>query len=285
MAGSHGDEYEGQIVLSRLIKSIEAGQISGRLIVLPVANLPAAMNGTRLSPLDSGNLNRCFSSTPADTPTRQIAQYISDELLPMSNVMFDFHSGGASLEYVPCTYADLPEDAHKAATVEAALKYINCPVTWIQRGTPKGHVAGAAAANRNVMYISGEFGGGGTMSLGSITTCERALYRFLAHMKLLALDPKWQGSALSRVYEARQHHFIYAPHDGVFEPGCELGEEVFAETLIGTIWNPETPDSPPTRILAPTAGLWACARKISRVRSGDCLGHLLHEIQLADSAP
>ena len=281
IAGSHGDEYEGQIVLTRLIESIEPERISGRLIVLPAANLPAALNGTRLSPLDSGNLNRCFSPAAAHTPTRQIAQYISEALLPISSVMFDFHSGGASLEYVPCVYADLPDDAQRAATVEAALEYINCPVTWVQRGTPEGHVAAAAAASRNVMYISGEFGGGGRISRNSMTTCERALYRFLAHMNLLALDPQWQAQSPTRVFEAHQRHYIYAQQDGVFEPACALGDDLSADALIGTIWTPETPNRQPTPVVAPSAGFWACARTIGRIRSGDCLGHLLQETQLA----
>lgn len=278
MAGAHGDEYEGQVVLSRLIRTLEAARISGRVIVLPAANLPAAVNGTRLSPLDAGNLNRCFYAASMNTPTPQIAQYISDVLMPMSNAMFDFHSGGASMEYVPCVYADMPEDSEKAAQVGAALQYINCPVTWIQSGTPKGHVAGAAAAKNGVTYISGEFGGGGHLSPEALMTCERALYRFLAHMKLLPLDPKWASICDIRIFEALQQHYIYAPQDGVFEPACRLGENIAAGELIGTIGNPETPGRQPWNVLSPTGGLWACVRSIGRVRPGDCLGHLLQEL-------
>ena len=49
MAGNHGDEYEGQIALCRLIRDLQPGEINGRIIVLPAANLPAAMAGTRVS--------------------------------------------------------------------------------------------------------------------------------------------------------------------------------------------------------------------------------------------
>src|SRR5438093_1746199 len=58
MAGNHGDEYEGQVTLARLIYDLEASDIQGRVIVMPAANLPAAMAGARVSPFDSGNLNR-----------------------------------------------------------------------------------------------------------------------------------------------------------------------------------------------------------------------------------
>ena len=42
-AGNHGDEYEGQIILSHLIRELDPGRIQGCLIVLPAMNLPAAL--------------------------------------------------------------------------------------------------------------------------------------------------------------------------------------------------------------------------------------------------
>ena len=45
MAGNHGDEYEGQIALVKLIRWLEPDHIKGRVIILPAANLPAAMAG------------------------------------------------------------------------------------------------------------------------------------------------------------------------------------------------------------------------------------------------
>jgi uncharacterized protein len=67
MAGNHGDEYEGQVALGKLIRSLEAEKVHGRIIILPSANFPAAMAGMRTSPLDEGNLNR--SSRP-ERPNR-----------------------------------------------------------------------------------------------------------------------------------------------------------------------------------------------------------------------
>src|SRR5215469_9401854 len=58
MGGNHGDEYEGQIALARLIRTLDTARLSGRLILLPMANAPAARAGLRVSPYDGGNLNR-----------------------------------------------------------------------------------------------------------------------------------------------------------------------------------------------------------------------------------
>ena len=101
MAGNHGDEYEGQVALGKLIRSLEPADMRGRIIILPSANFPAAMAGMRTSPLDEGNLNRSFPGDPYGGPTEQIADYIESVLLPQCDFVFDFHSGGSSLTYVP----------------------------------------------------------------------------------------------------------------------------------------------------------------------------------------
>ena len=97
MAGNHGDEYEGQVALGRLIRDLDPAEVRGRVIILPSANFPAAMAGTRTSPLDQGNLNRSFPGDPAGGPTAQIAYYIEHELLPRCDFVLDIHSGGSSL--------------------------------------------------------------------------------------------------------------------------------------------------------------------------------------------
>ena len=40
MSGNHGDEYEGQIALCKLVRELAPDDIRGRIIILPAANLP-----------------------------------------------------------------------------------------------------------------------------------------------------------------------------------------------------------------------------------------------------
>src|SRR3954451_24425393 len=109
MAGNHGDEYEGQVALGRLIRELEPAEVRGHIIILPSANFPAAMAGTRTSPLDAGNLNRSFPGDPTGGPTAQIAYYIESELLPRCDFVLDIHSGGSSLTYLPSTLGRRPD--------------------------------------------------------------------------------------------------------------------------------------------------------------------------------
>ena len=76
MAGNHGNEYEGQIAISQLARELEAADIRGRLILLPMVNAPAAQAGLRTSPIDDGNLNRLFPGNASGGPTEMIADYL-----------------------------------------------------------------------------------------------------------------------------------------------------------------------------------------------------------------
>ena len=82
MAGNHGDEWEGQIGLGNLIRSLQPTDIKGRLVILPSVNFPAAMAGLRTSPIDQGNLNRAFPGDPHGAVTAQLAYWIEHMLLP-----------------------------------------------------------------------------------------------------------------------------------------------------------------------------------------------------------
>jgi predicted deacylase len=64
IAGNHGDEYEGEVALAELARTLDPADLTGHLIIMPTLNQPAAVGARRTSPIDGGNLNRSF---PGDT--------------------------------------------------------------------------------------------------------------------------------------------------------------------------------------------------------------------------
>ena len=67
--GNHGDEYEGQVTLMNLARNLDPTEIQGRIILIPMLNKPAALAGTRLSPIDGKNMNRAFPGDKDDDIT------------------------------------------------------------------------------------------------------------------------------------------------------------------------------------------------------------------------
>jgi predicted deacylase len=79
IGGTHGDEYEGPVGLKNLIRELDPRRlVRGRLIVIPVLNVPAFRAGRRESPLDGGNMNRAFPGNPHGTITSRIARWVTD---------------------------------------------------------------------------------------------------------------------------------------------------------------------------------------------------------------
>ena len=108
---NHGDEYEGPTALAKLAGALSAGEISGRVIIVPFMNYPAFLAGRRTSPIDAGNMNRVFPGRPDGSVTEKIADYFQRVLLPMSDYVLDLHSGGKTLAFVPFAAAHVLPDA------------------------------------------------------------------------------------------------------------------------------------------------------------------------------
>jgi predicted deacylase len=186
MAGNHGDEYEGQIVAGNLVRELQPEHIRGRVIILPAANLPAAMDGARVSPIDQGNLNRAFPGDPHGTPTFAIAHYVDSVLYPMADFHHDLHSGGSSLRYVPFCSMRISGDAALDARSLAALKAFDAPLSMVWAYNPENRLAGAAAARRGLVSLGGEFGGGGDVNRASLAMLERGVRNFLRFSGVMA---------------------------------------------------------------------------------------------------
>ena len=107
LAGNHGDEYPGQIAVMRLLRELTPEHVSGRLILIPTLTMPAAKAGTRLSPLDGKNFNRCFPGSPVGTPSEVVAHYLSSVLFPLADIVIDMHTGGRSVDFEPCAHMHL----------------------------------------------------------------------------------------------------------------------------------------------------------------------------------
>lgn len=271
MAGNHGDEYEGQVILSEMIRTFPLEEVTGQLIFLPMSNFPAAEAGLRTSPLDQGNLNRSFPGNPAGTPTQQIAHYIENTLLERADYLFDLHSGGSSLLYKPTLLISLYGDDPHLAEKQAVEKAFGLPLTLYFERDEIGGFSSAAAFRKGVCSILTELAGGGAVTKGLAREAGDGLKRSLKSIGAISSAPE---AAPGRSRAFLEEGSIFATEPGVFEPLADPGEDVKPGQPAALIHQTETPGRPPVELFFEADGVILAKRVPARVVRGDCLFHI-----------
>ena len=277
ISGTHGDEYEGQVALCNLARTLKPEAIQGRVILLPAANLPAAVAGRRTSPIDEGNLNRLFPGDPNGSVTEQIAYYIEHELVARADMVVDLHSGGSSLMYVPAALMQQDDqDPARQAKLKAALKAFGAPVAYVGHASPgQGAVrtTSGAATRQGKLALGTELGGTGTVTPAAVRIAERGLRNILGHMGLTGGEGA-EPHPTRLLDVAGPDYFVYSPGPGLYEPLVELGDMVVAGQPAARIHQPETPWAPAAEVAFARDGFVLCKRIPGRTVRGDCLFHL-----------
>ena len=277
MSGNHGDEYEGQVANTKLIRRLEARDLKGRVIVLPAANFPAAMNGTRTSPIDQGNLNRTFPGDRDGTPTWMISHFIETVLFPLADVVLDIHSGGSSLHYLPSVLGKVGPDKKRSAKHLELMEVFGAPYACALGGGGMGEdrTSTASAERAGAFAIGTELGGSGMVGVESTRIAEEGIQRILEHMGIVKETRLSRERPKTRMMEvAGPSYYVYAPEPGLFEPLVDLGAMVKKGQKAGQVQFVDNPMREPVPAYFAHDGLVICKRVPGRVERGDCVFHL-----------
>lgn len=277
MAGVHGDEFEGQIAICKLVQKLRPEKIRGRLIFLPMANYPAAISSLRTSPLDNGNLNRSFPGDSQGEPTKAIAHIIETELMHRVDVSIDLHSGGSSLDHLAAAFVDRGSDPESEAKAIELLEVFGLPYGVLYRRDGFSSYSCGAAMRQGVLSILTELGGAGTVSLPIQRLVDRGLLRLFAHFGVVdAQQDHTDPATMVQIVEETDatDMMYYATAEGVMEPLVELGDRVKTGDPAAFIHTPETPWLPSHRIDFKADGIVLARRFPARVCRGDCMFQL-----------
>lgn len=280
-AGSHGDEYEGQVIVHRLMQALDPAQLQGRLILMPALNAPAVAVRERVSPLDAGNMNRSFPGNPANGPTGAIAAFVTEHLIARADLVLDFHSGGTAAHYVDCGFLCRgPDKTMNAANLEIARVFgarftMVCPID----GT--GGDFDTAAYLRGTRFLSCELGGMGRFSPKSFNTGWAATLRVLSHLGLME---EAEVSACETCFidiGAASCHITAACH-GLAQITVRPGDTVEPGDPVAKLFDTHNFGRAPTILTAPQAGVVAIVRRNPMVVPGDHLCQIAPQIAPTD---
>lgn len=275
MAGNHGDEYEGEICLTRLLRRLDPAAMRGELTILPFANHPAVMAARRRSPLDEGNLNRAFPGDPAGTPTFRLAHFLEHELFPRHDVIFDIHAGGTTMAHLPCALMERQGSPAVFGRTLELLEGLGMPHAFIAENGASAPTSMAAAARAGAIGISGEFGGGATVTPQSIALTARSIDNLLVALGMTdapVLGPHAPVAGPTRLLALQSHtQAVFATRRGWFEPAVAPGAEVRRGDVAGWYHDFERPEQPEEVLVFPADGIVISQRLHTDCQSGDCL--------------
>jgi uncharacterized protein len=256
-ASIHGDELAPVEALRRLLETIDPAEMSGRLLVVPVVNPLAFQAQTRHTPQDMQNLNRVFPGDPDGWLTEQLAAALVREVIPELDVLLDLHAGGA-LPTVDYAYID--NDEALSASLGTKVLY---------RGPGYPGTLSAIAVERGIRCVVTELGGGLVRDEHYIDLTVSGLSNALRHVGVLPGEPTTRPDQI-----VIDHLTIIRPHHGgLLVPSVladQLGEVVPGDTLLGTVYNPQTFEQLETFHAPFDQTLMILTRgAVTRVESGD----------------
>jgi N-alpha-acetyl-L-2,4-diaminobutyrate deacetylase len=269
--GNHGDEYEGPIVISEMINSLEPGEIQGCVILMPAVNVHAVTAGHRTSPVDGLNFNRTFPGDPRGSITQQISAFITDHIFPRADAFVDLHSGGSSLVLLPSAIVEPTQDAVLRSRNIAAVQAFDAPLTVVIGNLGDPRTATATACRAGLVTVGTELGGGGTVSIDALAICRRGVRNVLAHLGVLPTDKAPQRRDDGHLLELPgTDAYVFATADGIFEPFHANGRTVSSGEPAGRIHFPWGPTRPPETLSYRADGILYGRRQAARVRPGNC---------------
>ncbi|MCB2137665.1 MAG: N(2)-acetyl-L-2,4-diaminobutanoate deacetylase DoeB [Rhodobacteraceae bacterium] len=266
---NHGDEYEGPVALMELAATLDPAEVTGRVIIVPALNYPAFRAGTRTSPIDKGNMNRSFPGAPDGTVTQKIADYFQRTLVPMADIVLDFHSGGKTLDFLPFAAVHVLEDKAQEAASVAAMQAFNAPWSMMMLEIDAVGMFDTAVEEQGKVFVTTELGGGGTATARTIGIAKKGVRNLLIHASILKGALETGPTTMLDMPDG--DCFTFAETDGLIEPLVDLGDSVRKDQVVARIWPADRTGRQPVECVAGRDGLLTARHFPGLVKAGDCL--------------
>ncbi|HZW58036.1 MAG TPA: succinylglutamate desuccinylase/aspartoacylase family protein [Nitrososphaerales archaeon] len=239
-SGLHGCEYDSIEAAIRITNSFTPERIAGRLIVLPIINLPSfQQKAAFVNPLDNVNMNRIFPGDPKGTISRRIASKIFSELVLQSNYLIDLHGGDLtesiqSHVMVKLTGNDAIDSMSRKMAGAFEIPYLwELEVSGIPDypGYPKGTVTYEAPI-RGIPAVTAEAGERGKLEERSV----KVLYDGIVNvMRLLGMIPGEVTLPTPKKTVLRHGAVVSPSTGGFFYPSVSCGDRVEVGSKLGEV--------------------------------------------------
>ncbi len=233
LAGVHGCEYASMAAVRRWARGLEDRDLRGRVVAVPVLNLPAfRARSPFVVPDDGKNLNRCFPGDPAGTLADRLAHATFTRLISGSDALVDVHAGDMVEALEPFALYDAGPAEVRARELATAYGLGYVVRSEPGPGRAVGGSTSAAAADAGIPAIIAEAGGCGLVERAAVEAHMRGLDRILAALGMA--DPAAASPERGPAH-LRRFLWLRCQDEGWWEPAVAPGDAVTEGQLLAGV--------------------------------------------------
>lgn len=273
---NHGNEYEGPVVLKKLLREIRAEDVRGRIILVPVLNPSAFHAGTRESADDGVNLNRAFVEGAGTTSalagiTHRIAAFVRQYIWPRVHVVIDLHSGGDVARFALCASFHPLENPDQSRVIEETARWFGTPLIIIYQNQTKGLLP-SEAERLGKITVGTELGWGKAVNPTGVRYGRHGVLAAAIHHGQMRGEIRpighHQDGTQRKVAMVDRECFVVAPFSGHYESLMECGSAVRRGDVVGLLHDFDYIDNEPWLCRAGVDGIIIAQAWVSPVPRG-----------------
>lgn len=231
----HGDELNGIEIIRRTMYDLEPDKLSGRVIGIPIVNLPGFQQGSRYLP-DRRDLNRHFPGSTDGSLADRIAQSLFQSVIRHCDMLVDIHTGSLKRTNLPQLRADMN----------------NPEVAEFTRGFDRMAVVHSSGSAGMLRYAAIEAGiRAVTMEAGESLRIQEHQIKAGVNSLTSLMDKE---GMISRMFVWGDPEPVYydsewvrAEHGGILFSEIKLGAKVGEGEILGYVSDPITNEQHPIR--------------------------------------
>ena len=224
VSGAHGTEYASIIALERLIQQLDAKQISGSVIIVPLVNIASFQQKVpHVNPVDGKSMNRFYPGKQDGTQTERASYLITKQVVEQADYLIDLHGGDIDENLRPYSYWSKTGNEKLDATTREMVLAFGLDHIIMVTDRPKDPNASryleSTGSTRGKPSITAESGHSGTVEPQDVDALVNGCLNVMRYLKMLpgtvkAVEhPVWIGKIDT----------VSSEQDGIFYPLVERG--------------------------------------------------------------
>ncbi|MGE4071984.1 MAG: succinylglutamate desuccinylase/aspartoacylase family protein [Lysobacterales bacterium] len=236
----HGDELNGVEVIRRVLGSLDAEDLVGTVIGVPIVNMAGFSRGSRYLP-DRRDLNRFFPGNVNGSSASRIARDFFDLVVIHCDALVDFHTGSFDRANLPQVRGDL----RLPSVVDLTRRFGATAV--LHTPSARGMLR-RAATDAGISAVTFELGAPVRLEPAEIEHGVAAIETLMNNMGMTQRVRQWREPQ-PIFYESR---WVRVARPGMLFSDVRLGDRVRQGQRLGRVVNPLNDES--SELVSPVRG-------------------------------